>query len=63
MNWSIHKHAHCMQLCNIQGSEEGSNDQQMTPECLNQAFSKRATQQKPWKNCNEPYDTYFQHIN
>ena len=29
------------------GSEEGGDDQQMTPELLNEAFSARATQLKP----------------
>jgi hypothetical protein len=32
---------------NLPRSEEGGSDQQMTPELLKEAFSAKATQQKP----------------
>ena len=35
------------------GNEEGGSDQQVMPELLNEAFSEKATQQKPWKHHKE----------
>ena len=40
------------------GREEGTGDQQMTPELSNEAISAKATQLKPWKHYEAPYDTF-----
>jgi hypothetical protein len=47
MDPSIYNHTYYLSFESSPRSEEGGDDQQMMPELLNEAFSVKATRQKP----------------